>query len=81
MPSLLKFLSGVPDFFLPRSCLLCGDSLPFGDGRAACEPCMDSIERTHPPWCPTCGKPFRSGAALTHSPDHLCAECREWPPA
>lgn len=32
------------------------------------------------PWCPCCGLPFASTAALLHSPTHLCAACRDREP-
>ena len=81
MPPLLKILAGIPDLFIPRVCLLCKEPQTFGNGHSVCEPCVQSLERTLPPWCPVCGKPFRSRATLAHSPDHLCAECEENPPA
>ena len=74
-------LSGALDFVLPRACPLCGVSLGLGSPRVVCPPCLDGLERLQPPWCPCCGKPFASEAALAHSPDHLCAACRESPPA
>ncbi len=81
MHPLLKFLSAIPDIFLPKSCPLCGEDIPPGESKALCESCRESFDRSRPPWCPTCGKPFRSEAALSHTPDHLCAECRERPPS
>ena len=80
MQRFLNLLSGLSDIILPRSCPTCGGALPFGGGRAICETCLEALERTLPPWCPVCGKPFRSEFTLSYSPDHLCAECREWPP-
>ena len=82
--SLVRFrtlLSGALDFLLPRACPLCGVSLGLGSPRVVCPPCLDSLERLQPPWCPCCGKPFASEVALVHSPEHRCAPCRENPPA
>lgn len=78
---LRALLSGALDFLLPRACPLCGGSLSLGSPRAVCQPCLDSLDRVHPPWCPRCGKPFASDLTLAYSPDHLCAACREEPPA
>lgn len=76
MPLTRKILSGIADFFIPRHCPLCQATLPFGEGRIVCAPCLDSLERLSSPWCPKCGKPFASEATLSHAPDHLCADCR-----
>jgi len=81
MVLLRKLLSGLADFLLPRMCPLCGARMPLGGGRVVCSPCLEGLERLRPPWCPKCGKPFVSEMTLAHSPDHLCAECRERPPA
>lgn len=32
------------------------------------------------PWCPRCGLPFASSAALLYSPTHLCSACRDREP-
>ncbi len=77
----LRFLAGILDFLIPSSCPLCEDALPSFGGRTVCAPCMEKLERTSPPWCPRCGKPFLSQMTLAYSPDHLCADCREHPPA
>lgn len=78
---LRALLSGALDFLLPRGCPLCGAALGLGSPRAVCPPCLEGLERLRPPWCPCCGKPFASELALAHSPGHLCAACRESPPA
>jgi ComF family protein len=46
-----------------------------------CHPCWESIRPLNGPLCPCCGQPFGSPVALTHSPGHLCGNCRESPPA
>lgn len=81
MQPLLKFLSYIPDLILPRSCPICGASRPPGAAGSVCRLCIQSLERTPSPKCPTCGKPFHSKTTLLHSPNHICAECLEHPPA
>ena len=43
--------------------------------------CWAAIARIEGPQCPVCGSPFRSDAALSHSPTHRCGTCRETPPS
>lgn len=70
------------DLLYPRVCFHCalpireeaGD-LPF------CSACWGSARRLDGPACPICAAPFPSEAALSHSPDHCCSECRDDPPA
>ena len=81
MQTFLKFLSYIPDLILPRSCPICGASRPLGTTDAVCGLCIQSLERTPSPKCPTCGKPFHSKTTLLYSPKHICAECQEPPPA
>ena len=76
----LRLLAGILDFCIPPHCPLCGARLPLGGGRAVCDPCLAEVERLQPPWCPQCGRPFPSEAALSHSPGHLCADCRDFLP-
>ncbi|MEK6712421.1 MAG: ComF family protein [Nitrospinota bacterium] len=78
---LRAFLAGALDFLLPRQCPLCGEGLGLGSPRSVCPPCLDALDRLQPPWCPCCGKPFPSEVTLAYSPHHLCAPCRESPPA
>ena len=46
-----------------------------------CGGCWNGITRIEEPWCPSCGAPYRSEAALSHSPSHRCGLCRDDPPA
>lgn len=81
MPPHLKYLSWAIDFLIPRACPLCHVTHPYGSGEVLCRACQDSLERTEPPWCPKCGKPFRSVMTLTYSPNHWCEDCQKFPPA
>lgn len=46
-----------------------------------CGPCWQTIPRLSSPACPVCAAPFQSDAALSHSPGHVCGDCREDPPS
>lgn len=80
MPLSLKNISWVIDFLLPRTCPLCHEPRSYGKKGIICLSCQDSLERSSPPWCSKCGKPFRSEVTLSHSPDHVCEECQKSPP-
>ncbi len=78
-PRLLKKLL---DLIYPRACAHCdvpisgeGPDLPY------CSACWGTIRPLTGPQCPVCATPFSSPSALTHSPHHHCAECREDLPA
>ncbi|MFQ5781265.1 MAG: ComF family protein [Nitrospiria bacterium] len=88
IPSLQDLLN----LIYPRICLQCGDSINGTGGRVVtdrertvphdfCPPCWGTIHRLDGPRCPICAVPLASEAALSHSPDHRCGECRERPPA
>ena len=76
----LKYLSWAIDFFIPRSCPLCQDPHPYGTREVLCRTCQTALERSEPPWCPKCGKPFHSRMTLAHSPNHICEDCQKFPP-
>ncbi|HUK56292.1 MAG TPA: ComF family protein [Nitrospiria bacterium] len=64
------------DLLLPTRCRICqryfrGDANP-----CFCRDCWATVSRIEGPCCPRCGKPFASEAALSHSPGHLCGDCR-----
>jgi len=70
------------DWIYPRACVDC--NLPISDERSDlpfCPGCWGTIRPLPGPHCPVCAAPFASPSALSHSPDHHCAECREDPPA
>ncbi len=77
MSHLRALIRAAADFLIPSKCLLCATALEIGDPRTICAPCDDALERFEPPWCPRCGAPLPSHAALSHSPAHHCAACRE----
>ncbi|MGH8060056.1 MAG: ComF family protein [Candidatus Entotheonellia bacterium] len=69
------------DAILPRYCASCGVGLGSTSNSAFCEACWSSIRLIAPPYCPCCGRPFRSPLALAYSPEHRCGACRRKPPA
>lgn len=68
------------DLLFPLSCKVCGVHMRSGETPGLCERCWGTIRFLDGPCCPRCGKPFASEAALSHSPDHQCGDCRERPP-
>jgi len=73
--------TSVVDAILPRHCASCGQGLR-GDVQAIfCDNCWRTIRLIEPPYCPCCGRPFRSPMALAYSPEHRCGACRRRPPA
>jgi ComF family protein len=72
-PSLLSLM-------LPTRCHACHRYLRHESNPCFCEGCWETISLIDGPCCPRCGKPFASAAALSHSPGHLCGDCRERPP-
>ena len=81
MYALFNKLGHAVDFLIPRACPICDSPHSFGEENVICSDCEDSLERTQPPWCPSCGKPFRSPEALKFSPQHICEECQNYPPS
>ncbi len=45
-----------------------------------CRDCWGKIKAIGVSRCPVCSYPFRSDAALSHSPAHICGDCRLDPP-
>jgi ComF family protein len=77
-----RFLKKLLDLIYPRACIHC--ALPLTDERSElpfCSGCWGTIRPLTGPHCPVCAAPFPSSSALSHSPNHHCAECREHPPA
>lgn len=77
-----RFLRKLLDLIYPRACSHC--DLPISDERSDlpyCPGCWETIRPLTGPQCPVCATPFPSSSALSHSPDHYCAECREDLPA
>ena len=73
-------LTYLADLLFPLSCKVCGVDIRSGETPGLCEGCWSTIRFLDGPCCPRCGKPFASDAALSHSPDHQCGDCREKPP-
>ncbi len=69
------------DAILPRHCYSCGQVLGAELRSGFCDACWDAIRFIKPPYCPCCGRPFRSRVALVYSPEHRCGACRRRPPA
>jgi ComF family protein len=68
------------DVILPRHCYSCGQSIAHDAPGTFCHACWNLIRLIEPPYCPCCGRPFRSPVALTYSPEHRCGACRNRPP-
>jgi len=58
------------DVLLPRSCMLCGESVS-ASGAALCAGCYDCFVKITGPVCTRCGKAFTS----PHGGNHLCGDC------
>ncbi|MBI3611459.1 MAG: ComF family protein [Nitrospirae bacterium] len=65
---------------LPARCHACRRYLRDEASPCFCRDCWDTVSLIDGPCCPCCGKPFASEAALSHSPGHLCGDCRERSP-
>ena len=64
----------------PSTCAECRTAPAMPENPFFCSPCWGMMPHVSKPWCPRCGLPFVSPAALLHSPTHLCAACREREP-
>jgi ComF family protein len=62
---------------LPSRCHTCQRHLRGEANPSFCLDCWETISLIDGPCCPRCGKPFASAAALSHSPGHLCGDCRK----
>jgi ComF family protein len=77
-----RSLKKLLDWVYPRTCVHC--DLSISDERPElpfCSSCWGTIRPLTGPQCPICATPFSSPSALSYSPDHHCAECREHTPA
>lgn len=68
------------DLIYPRACRVCRRPLYGEVNPSFCDDCWDRFPSLDGPCCPSCGIPFRSGSALSHSPTHRCGACRVKPP-
>ena len=76
-----RLLHRVLHTLFPMSCFSCGEALLDNTVPYFCEPCWGTISVLPAPKCPRCHLPFSSASTLTHSPQHLCGQCRQHPPA
>jgi ComF family protein len=68
------------DFIFPSSCAFCRSPVDGSDIPFFCSTCWADFAPILGPLCRSCGRPFESDEALTHSPEHRCYECRINPP-
>jgi ComF family protein len=84
MHSVWQALPGVGrrlvDVIWPRQCASCGGLIGHREQGDFCAACWRRIRLISPPYCPCCGRPFRSPVALAFSPEHRCGACRAHPP-
>lgn len=75
----MRFFGRILDLLLPTSCSYCNG--PVGDSGIPyfCSACWSDFSPIQGPVCPSCGRPFDSPEALSHSPDHICLPCRKDP--
>jgi len=76
----MDFVNRLLDLVLPARCHACRRYLRGETNPCFCRDCWETVSLIDGPCCPRCGKPFASAAALSHSPGHLCGDCRERPP-
>ncbi len=78
--AVISFLHRILEVMLPSSCCYCHSSV--GNSRIPhfCASCWSDFTLLHGPFCPTCGRPFESPETLSHSPEHSCLSCRQYPP-
>ncbi len=85
----IPFLDQLLDFIYPESCPECTRPIRAGNLKAStsslqnnffCADCWGAIRRIEGARCPQCAEPFPAQSALSHSPGHLCGDCRSAPP-
>lgn len=78
-------LESLLPWIYPEKCRQCDVSILFSRkegscNRFFCSDCWQGIEDIGVSCCPVCSYPFQSAAALSHSPTHVCGDCRADPP-
>lgn len=68
-------------FILPANCHTCENALTDDPVPFFCRRCWERITPLEGPSCLRCHVPFASMAAISHSPSHLCGDCRRLGPA
>lgn len=76
----MKIISSLLNLILPKRCLTCNSPLKKDIGNPICLDCWKNVKFSSGPLCPICGRPFRSEASLSKSPDHICGFCRKMRP-
>jgi ComF family protein len=76
MHPLRRFL----DLVLPSKCAYCNSPIEDSAIPFFCAACWSDFTVLPGPLCPSCGRPFDSSEALSHSPAHECHACRLQPP-
>ncbi len=76
----MRFFRHILDFFLPTSCAYCNGPVGSSGIPYFCASCWADFTAMTGPVCPSCGKPFDSPEALSHSLDQRCLSCRQTPP-
>ncbi|MBI3995114.1 MAG: ComF family protein, partial [Nitrospirae bacterium] len=76
----MDFVNRLLSLILPTRCHTCRRYLRDEANPCFCRDCWETVSLIDGPCCPRCGKPFASSAALSHSPGHLCGDCRERSP-
>ncbi len=76
----MPLLRRVLDLVLPSTCAYCNSPTEASAVPFFCSACWSDFSVLSGPFCPSCGRPFESSEALSHSPDHVCQSCRMKPP-
>jgi ComF family protein len=74
-------LRNILDLLLPSVCSHCNGPIDDSSFPRLCSACTNDFALIPGAVCPSCGRPFFSPEALTHSPEHTCSVCRSKPPA
>ncbi len=73
-------------FIYPENCRQCDVRIDLSEARFRkkelkntlfCTDCWEEVIPLSSLACPVCAAPYKSPAALSHSPSHLCGDCRE----
>ena len=76
----MHLLRRLLDFVLPSTCAYCSSPIDDSSVPFFCPTCWSDFYVLSGPICPSCGRPFESSEALSHSPSHECHVCRRQPP-
>ena len=76
----MSFLHRILDFLFPANCSFCRSPIGNSAVPCFCSQCWGDFSAVRGPVCPSCGRPFGSPEALSHSPEHECGACRKRQP-